>query len=239
LRIRQHNGRIALDLVVAYGVVFVCGALIHFLYTPLRKAEGPRNVIAPSIATGEHRSLLMSRGRCVGEISTTLSSDDTPTLETSVKIRTAYQGKTTETAGNFVAYFNPLLQLGRGRGTIEAPLFSLEVSLNDVTPIRVTASARLGQTARSVELTIPGPLSLVRDTANSYRLEYAQLPSTLDGGAAARFVQSAASDLALTIAASENPSAQCPPDRRGEVDLAPLVTKFRPFLQPLTSGEHP
>lgn len=236
---RYSRGRIALDLVVAYSVLALFGAVSFALYLPLHRGVQPQNVVIPFIANGETRSLLMSGGICVGEVTTKLTTDETPSLDTVLSIRSKVHGEEAITTARLGAHFNPLYQLGRGSLSIESSHFSATITATDVTPIRVVASGRLGPSIRSVELTIPGPVSLMKNDSSSHRLEYANLPSSLGGSASRDLLARIAHDLAMSITPVSLDSKGCAEMPSGSLNLTPLLTSFGPFVQPLIAGVRP
>jgi len=233
----KTSGRIALDLLVAYGVAAICGVVTHLLYSELRRVEARHNVILPVIERGQHRAVLMSGGNCIGELLTRLSDDDAPLLETDLSIRSVFRGERDETQVSIRAFFNPLLQLNRAKVTIASARFSVVITLQDVTPIKVVVSGTLGAVGRSFEMTLPGPLTLARTGTNTHRLEYAYIPAHLKGTTARGILDSLTADLGLALTPQSEDSTVCNPSSHEALDLAPLIARYGSFMQPLIDGD--
>lgn len=234
--LRYSRGRIALDLVVAYGAIAVFGVLSLKLYHPLERGAEPQHILVPAIPNGESRSLIVSNGACVGTVHTNLIVEESPSLETVVTLRTTFNGENAETIVRFSAHFNPLHQLGRGSASIESKHFSANATATDVTPIRIAVSGRIGTSIRSTVLSVPGPLSLIRNDSNSYRLEYAQLPSSLSGTATRSMLSGVIDKLGLIVDPATDNAARCPATPSDSLDLTPLITTLGPFVRPLLEG---
>lgn len=233
----KHSGRIAPDLLLAYAVAVICGVVTQLLYSELRRVEARHNVILPIIERGQHRTVLMSGGNCVGELLTKLSDDDAPLLETDLLIRSVFRGERDQTQVSIRAFFNPLLQLNRAKVTIASARFSVVITAQDVTPIKIAVSGTLGAVSRSFEMTIPGPLTLARTGTSTHRLEYAYIPAHLKGTTARGILDSLTADLGLALTPLSEDSTVCNPSVHEALDLAPLIAKFGPLLQPLIDGD--
>ncbi len=233
------GGRIALDLVLAYGAMAIFGMISFALYRPLQRGAEPHHVVVPSITAGETRSLIVSNGTCIGTVRTKLTSDDSPSLETDLSLHSKFNGESVLTTARVSTQFNPLLQLGRASASIESKHFSANISATDVTPIRITASGRIGTSIRSFDLAIPGPISLVKNDDDSHRLEYTNMPTTLSGTATRSFLAGVIDDLDLVVSPVASDTAECGDLPSGSLDLAPLIDRFGPFVRPILDGATP
>lgn len=234
----RSSGKVAFDLCVAYGVLLAAGVLTFLFYLPLHQQQTPLRTGFPAIEAGSSRATLMSRGACAGEVVTTLSAEETPTLQSKLHLRTFFEGKESATTATLSAYFNPLLQLARGQVTVESPLFSVTLSAADVTPLRLSVSGRLRDTTRSFELIVPGPITLVKIGPTTFQIEYPRLPTSLDSGAATAFLRTLADDLALSVVANTAGSGSCETGATGAIDITSIIERLRPLSRAHHVGEN-
>ena len=235
----NRSGRIALDLVVASAIFIGCWGGIYELSKALRRADSRKHTVLSAIPTGSRRSLILSRGRCVGDISTQATDAAIPSLSIAVHLRTTAHGTPSPITAVITGAFNPLRQLTRGEATLTGAGLSAHITAADVTPITVQASGHLGELRKSIQFTLPGPVLLRRNADDTVGIDYAALPPSLSGGSIAPVIRELTSELGLAIEPSADHNDLCPPSHYDALDLTPILNRITPWMGAAESLEHP
>lgn len=225
---RNARGKLPLDLSVA--LALFCGAVgsTAWFGTIVARLEQPRNVLVERIPIGTSQAFFLQDKICFGDVSTELSAGQNAFLRAHASVRTALNGRPNDVTGRLFLHFNPLGQLVRGEASVTASDVTGTIAVTGVTPLKLTLGATIGGHTLSRELAVPGPVSLIKNDANSFRLEYARLPLGFDNPATQALRRLV--DGQLTVITSAAPPPACDSIAPGRFDVGELSSKLAPLI---------
>jgi len=229
---RHLRGALASDLGIALALLAAAVALSAWFGIVVARLERPRNVLIEAIPVGPAQAYFFQRAVCFGDVSTELKAGQNASLNAHATVRTDLRGRAGDVTGHLFAHFNPLGQLVRGEATVQAPDVSAAVKVTGVTPLKLALAATIGERSISRHLTLPGPVTLVRNDESTFRLEYAQLPFGTDNSTTQ--VMRRLVEGELTIMPAGTVATTCDGATAGRFDLTQLNSKLGPLMGALT-----